>query len=339
MFPVSGCPDYLDWQCAGVRSHPMDSTEIDLSVVVPTFQSAEILREFASELSTVLSSAGINYEIIIVNDASPDATWSEINRLAQENDNIIGIDLLHNHGQSAATMCGLTAASGQLIATMDDDFEHPPDQLLKLLEALREHPDWDAVVGCWPIERGLVRDCGSRVHALADRLAWGTPAGFRHTAFRLMRRPVCDALIAHETRLPVVGPMLHRSSNRVFNVEVLHGSRRHGKSGFKFREGVARVLSNFKAGSTAPLQIISWLGTIIAGSSFIFGGFFLFRWMLGARSPSGWLTGVIATTFLGGTILISVGIIGSYLDLIVREVRQTPRWSVRRRTDAKADES
>ncbi len=300
----------------------------DISVVVPTYRGAMSLPELVRELGAVFDERSMSYEIVLVNDASPDDTWAVVRSLSAQDPCVRGIDLLHNHGQPTATMCGLAEACGGLVVTMDDDLEHRPDQLPRLLDALDDQ-QLDAVVATWPVQRSLFRDLGSRIHALADRVAWGTPKGFRHTAFRVMRRPVCDALVSYETRSPVVGPMLHRVSARVANVEVEPGERRHGVSGFTVSEGVRRVVRNFSSGSTAPLKLISALGLILAAMAFIAGGALLVRWMFGADSPSGWLSVMLATIFVGGMNMLAFGILGNYVDVIVREVRRPPRWSVR----------
>ena len=215
--------------------------------------------------------------------------------LAETEPRVIGIDLLNNHGQPTATMCGLAAARGTLVATMDDDLEHRPEELHKLVEALDEHPDWDAVVATWPVQRSPMRDAGTRLYALADRIAWGTPRDFRHTAYRLMRRPTCLALVEHRTCTPVVGPLLHRVSSQVHNVEIEHGERIHGTSGLTVRDGLRRIVQNFASGSTAPLKALSALGLVLAAAAFIAGTALLLRWLFGADSPSGWLSVMLAT--------------------------------------------
>lgn len=301
----------------------------DVSVVIPTYRGAMSLPELAAAIVDMFEAREQTFEIILVNDSSPDDTWDVIRKLSSDDPRIRGIDLLHNHGQPMATMCGLASARGRLVATMDDDLEHRPDQLGTLIAALEDHRDWDAVVATWPIRRSGLRDLGSRIHAAADRIAWGTPTGFRHTAFRVMRRPVCEALVAHNTRLPVVGPMLHRVSSRVHNVEVETGQRLYGASGFTIGDGVRRVVQNFASGSTAPLKAISALGLVLALAAFVIGGGLLLRWAIGADSPSGWLSVMLATIFVGGMNMLAFGILGSYVDIIVREVRQPPRWSVR----------
>lgn len=304
----------------------------DLSVVVPTYRGSGSLEELADRLAATICPLGLSWELIIVNDASPDDTWHVVERLATSRPYVRGVDLLHNHGQPVATMCGLAHARGELVATMDDDLQHPPEELRKLWDALLEHPEWDAVVGSWPRDQGLLRELGSRIHAWSDRLAHRTPSGFRYTAFRLMRRPVVDAMIANQTRMPLVGPILTRSTNRVRNVEVRHDERRVGSSNFRFRHGVSAVVANFSQGSTLPLRIMSWFGFVVATISLVVGVALVIRAVRGVYTSPGWLSVFLATIFFGGIILFQVGLLSQYVHLIVQEVRQSPRWAIRRET-------
>jgi glycosyltransferase involved in cell wall biosynthesis len=305
---------------------------VAISVVIPTFNGEHSLGPLVSRLDAVLDQRGLMHEIVLVNDASQDDTWAVIEKLAVDFPTVRGIDLLSNHGQPVATMCGLAAANGELVATMDDDLQHMPEELPRLLDALDEHPEWDAVIGRWERDGASVRSVGSWLHAAADRLAWGTPKGFRHTAFRVMRRPVVDALVAHRTASPVVGPMLYRTASNVHNVDVRHAPREHGRSGFTMTDGIRRVVRNFTQGSTLPLQILSVIGVVVAVVSVLIAAIAGVRWLFGERGPEGWLSVFVATLFLGGLILLAFGVLGQYISTIVSEVRGAPRWSVRRET-------
>lgn len=300
-----------------------------LSVVVPTYNGEATLPDLVERLERALEAEGLTYEVILVNDASPDDTWSVIEKLANDRPHVFGIDLLHNHGQHVATLCGMAHARGAFVATMDDDLQHPPEELPTLWHALAEQPSWDAVVGSWPRDQGVFRDLGSQVHAWTDRVAHGTPRGFRYTAFRLMRRPVVDAMVAHQTRLPVIGPLLTQVTRRVHNVPVAHDARAVGNSNFRLRHGIRAVSANFFQGSTLPLRLMSWFGVVVSLASLLVGVGFLLRYFAGVASPSGWLSAFLATAFLGGAILFQVGLLGQYVHLIVREVRQPPRWDLR----------
>lgn len=299
-----------------------------LSVVVPTYRNASSLGELLGRLRSALT--GLDYEVVVVNDASPDDTWARLEALAPQHPELVAVDLLANRGQALATLCGVAHAGGDLVATMDDDLQHPPEELPRLLQALRDHPDWDAVVGTWPRDHGLIRATGSWVFARLDRLAHGTPRGFRHTAFRVMRRPLVEALLSHGSRTPLFGPLLTQLSDRVHNVPVAHDPRQQGSSTISLRRAARSSVANFIHGTTLPLRLLSRLGLLCAGVALVLALVFFARWLAGSPTPPGWASVFMATIFFGGAALFGLGLLGEYVGLIVQEVRRPPRWSVRR---------
>lgn len=302
---------------------------IDLSVVVPTYRGSEALPELLKRLGASLRPLGLRYEVVIVNDASPDQTWAVLADLTREHPELRAIDLLVNHGQPRATMCGLAHARGRLVATMDDDLQHPPEELPALLHALESHPEWDAVVGSWPRDEGRFRDVGSWINEAADRIAHGTPKGFRHSAYRVMRQSVVGALLAHETRNPVVWSLLGQTTSAVHNVDVAHNPRPYGRSGFRFLDGVRLVLTSFFQASTLPLRALTAFGISCSLLAFLAGAAFVIRFLLGVQTPPGWASSFLAVVFFGGATLFGVGLIGEYLSLVLQEVKRPPRWTVR----------
>lgn len=299
-----------------------------LSVVVPTYRGAPSLGELLDRLRSAL--AGIDYEVVVVNDASPDDTWERLEALAPHHPELVAVDLLANRGQALATLCGLAHARGDLVATMDDDLQHPPEELPHLLAALTAHPGWDAAVGTWPRDHGSIRAAGSWLFAWVDRLAHGTPRGFRHTAFRVIRRPLVDALLSHESRTPLFGPLLTQLSDEVHNVAVAHEPRKHGTSTVSLRRAVSSVRANLIHGTTLPLRLLSRLGLLCAGAAFVLALVFVIRWLAGVDTPPGWASVFLATVFFGGVALFGLGLLGEYVGLMIQEVRRPPRWSVRR---------
>jgi polyisoprenyl-phosphate glycosyltransferase len=304
--------------------------DVDLSVIVPTYKGAESLPELVERLDALFAARRIRGEIILVNDASPDATWSVIEGLAETHPSLMGIELLTNHGQATATLCGIAQARGTLVGTIDDDLQQYPEDFDVLLVALEEHPDWDAVVGTWPRDQNNVaKRLGSRLHAAADRYAHGTPKGLRHTSFRVMRRPLAEALIDHETRTPVLGPLLTQLSNRVHNVPVRHAPRLHGQSTITMRESIDRVINNIVHGTTRPLRLLARLGIVAAVGSLLVAAYLLARFLMGSRPPEGWTSVFVAVVFFGGASLLGIATIGRYLSVIVEETRGRPKWSIR----------
>jgi len=317
--------------------NPVRATEsIDISVVVPTYKGARSLDDLVRRTEAFFAERTLRGEIILVNDSSPDDTWSVIERLTRAHQSVVGIDLMTNEGQALATLCGIAHARGRFVATMDDDLQQWPEDLGKLLDALDEHPDWDAAIGSWDRDHNtLSKRFGSWMHARVDHYVHGTPRGFRHTSFRLMRRPLADALVEHQTRTPVLSPMVRQLSSQVYNVEVRHSAREHGGSTITLRESVRRVITNVVHGTTLPLRLLSRLGAAAAALSVILTVFFVARWAVGIQTPPGWASELLLILFFGGMSLLGIGIIGRYLGVIVEETRGRPKWGVRRVLDSR----
>lgn len=302
---------------------------LELSVVIPTYNGAGSLPQLLDRLAIVLQEHGVAYEVIIVNDASPDDTWTVLESTLGKHRELRAIDLMVNHGQAIASLCGLAHARGQLIATMDDDLQHPPEELPRLLQAMEQHPGWDAVVGSWPRDEGLLRDIGSWINEAVDRWAHGTPKGFRHTAYRVMRRRLVAALVSHDTRTPVLWSLLWQCSNRIHNLDVEHSPRPYGRSGFTLRYGLKTVATNFFQASTLPLRTLSAFGMTVSIMAALVATAYVLRWSFGATTPPGWTSSFLAITFFGGASLFGLGLIGEYISLIMQEVRRPPPWNIR----------
>ena len=308
---------------------PASTSAVDVSVVVPVHNSAQTLPQLVRRLRTTLAETTGTHEVVLVNDGSTDESWEVIERLAREHGEVVGIDLLRNHGQDPATMCGMDHARGHVVATLDDDLQQPPEELAVLLDHLDRHPQLDAVVGTWAHDQGLLRDLGTRFNALLDRLSNGTPRGFHHTAFRVMRRSTVDAILASRTRTPIVWALLTQATTRVENVPVRHVPRAHGSSGYTLRAAARLALKNFLQGTTLPLRLLSVLGFTSATIALLLIVLLVLRWVSGVATPPGWASSTLAVTFFGGMTLFGIGLIGEYLRLLMIEARSTP-WTVRR---------
>jgi dolichol-phosphate mannosyltransferase/undecaprenyl-phosphate 4-deoxy-4-formamido-L-arabinose transferase len=310
------------------------TASIDISVVVPTYKGVASLPELVARIDAFFASRRLQGEIVLVNDSSPDNTWGVIQELAREHPAVVGIDLMANHGQALATLCGIAHARGRFVATMDDDLQQPPEELGVLLDALDEHPEWDAAIGSWPRDHStLTKRLGSWMHAAVDRYVQGTPKSFRHTSFRVLRRSLADALVEHETRTPVLGPLIRQLSGQVHNVEVVHAERAYGQSTITLRESANRVITNIIHGTTLPLRILARLGATAALLSVLLAAYFIARWAAGIQTPPGWASQLLVTVFFGGMCLLGIATIGRYLGVIVEETRGRPKWAVRRVVD------
>jgi glycosyltransferase involved in cell wall biosynthesis len=284
------------------------------------------------DLESVFLDLHKTVEYVVVDDRSPDGTWIRLVSLAETFSNMRAIRLQKNVGQMAATLCGIAEAAGDVIVTMDDDLQHPPSEVPKLLAALSDAPEWDVVIGSW--ERGndgIFRSVGGRLFERLQNLAVPHGSHVRHTGFRAFRRQVGEAMVGHGTRHPVISSLLFEVAGSIHNVEVDHAPRAVGESGFRLDKAVRLTIDNFVQSSALPLYWISGFGFVVALLAAIVGLVYVVRAIAGANTPPGWTSSFLAVVFFGGAILASVGLLGRYVAVIMEEVRRPPRWVIRDR--------
>lgn len=305
-------------------------TGVDVSIVVPCFRSGAWLPELVERLHAAMLQNTFAFEIVLVNDASPDETWDAIVGLAAVHPAVRGLDLVANVGQFRATICGLEHARGRFVVTMDDDLQHRPEDVPVLLGRLRDDPRVDCVVAAFPTKRhGALRNLGSRLYHRIEGALHGARPGFRTSAFRAMRRPVADAIVAHRTARPVIAPLVLASARNVVNVEVTHEPRRRGRSGYRLVDLVGVARDTFVAGSTAPLRALALFGLATAAATGSLTAWSLWRRLSGGTGVSGVGAEMLLIGFFGGCTLLAIGLLGEYVARILAEVAGVPRWMLR----------
>jgi dolichol-phosphate mannosyltransferase/undecaprenyl-phosphate 4-deoxy-4-formamido-L-arabinose transferase len=301
-----------------------------ISVVIPCYRSASTLPDLAGRVSTVLADAGQRFEIILVDDASPDDTWAVIRRLCGENPRLRGLNLLFNVGQFRATICGMEHAKGDLVLTMDDDLQQLPEDIPKLIDAFRAHPGVDCVIGCFARKRhSPLRNLGSAGIDALNSWLYEKPRDLKLTSFRLMTRTTAAAICSHRTVRPVLGALLLQCTRRIMNVDVGHSSRPHGRSGWTLRHLFSALFDNVVAGSTAPLRLVTVIGLVCATVSALLGIVYLTAYAAGKIGVPGFATQTLLIVFFGGATLFSIGLLGEYVARIVRETTLPPRYVIR----------
>jgi glycosyltransferase involved in cell wall biosynthesis len=222
-------------------------------VVIPVFNSADIVGTTIRQTIAFFETHGWSCEIIAVNDASTDRSWEVLCEMARTTGCVTAIDLASNHGQHAATLFGLARTTGDFVVTLDDDLQQPPDQIARLIEqAEKGH---DLVCGQFRQAGTPLRRLGSRTVGLLDRWLFHKPQGFVFTSVRLMRREVVDRLCAYGLRDPYLRGLLVRCASRPSNVWVEHRPRSVGHSGYdvikiaRFGMTMARTYLELKRGA------------------------------------------------------------------------------------------
>ncbi|HEY3521312.1 MAG TPA: glycosyltransferase family 2 protein [Rhodanobacteraceae bacterium] len=306
----------------------------EISIVVPCYGGAQALPELLSRLDKALDAIGVASEIILVDDCSPDGLALAVQRELPAYPRLRYIELMFNTGQFRALMCGLATARGRHVVTMDDDLQHPPEEIAKLYEHLRDHPELDAVFGAYERKQHSGgRNLGSWLVRMVNTWIFHKPPGLVMSSFRCLRRELVDALLANHTRYPVIGPLILSSTRRIDNVIVRHDPRKHGQSNYSLVRLVRTTLDNILSFSSLPLQIISIAGVCISFLSFAIGGAYAIAHVIRGGGVPGWTSLFLAVNFYAGLGLLSVGIAGEYLVRIIGESRGQPLYVVRRRLE------
>jgi glycosyltransferase involved in cell wall biosynthesis len=309
-----------------------------ISVVVPVYNSQEILPELAARLSTVLAQLASRFELILVNDGSRDQSWEVIERLATEYDWVRGINLMRNYGQHNALLCGIRAAQYVLVVTIDDDLQNPPEEIPKLVAKLDE--GYDVVYGTPKREQhGLWRDLASKFTKIALQSAMGSETARNVSAFRAFRGLVRNAFAAYQGPFVSIDVMLTWGTMRFAAVPVRHDPRQVGVSNYTFRKLVRHALNMMTGFSTLPLQLAS-----VVGFGFTLFGLLLLVYVIGRYLIEG--GSVPGFPFLASTIalfsgaqLFALGIIGEYLARMHFRIMDRPPYVVRASMQVDQDES
>jgi len=299
-----------------------------ISVVIPVYGSAGILATLHERLAVVLNSLAYPYEIIYVDDCSPDDAWTVLQRISNRTPTVHAIQLMRNSGQSNATLCGMAVATGELIITMDDDLQHPPEEIPKLVSALQ--PDVDVVMGAPRLKKhNAIRRLGSQIIHYINCFLLDKDPRVRFTSFRLLRRPVVDGLLTLRTLTPALGPMINSVSHRIVTVTTEHSARAAGRSNYTPARVLAQTLANFVGYSMFPLRLLAIIGLLGIFFSIILGAIYLFRYLFGGIAVPGWTTLALLLTALSGFNFFAFAILGEYVLRILQRVNGTPQFLVR----------
>jgi glycosyltransferase involved in cell wall biosynthesis len=300
----------------------------ELSVVIPVYRSEEILPELVRRLEGVLADNCEKFELILVNDCSPDGSWNAICDLAREHSWIVPINLMRNYGQHNALLCGIRAARYEVIITMDDDLQHPPEEIPKLLARIAA--GYDVVYGAPEQEQhGLGRDFSSWITKLALQNVMGADIARQVSAFRAFRREVARAFVHYSGAFVSIDVLLTWGTNRFSLVRVRHEARKAGVSGYTIRKLVTHAMNMMTGFSSVPLQFASIVGFVFT----LFGigvlAFVVGRYLLLGGSVPGFpfLASIIA--LFSGAQLFALGIIGEYLARMHFRMMERPSYVVR----------
>jgi undecaprenyl-phosphate 4-deoxy-4-formamido-L-arabinose transferase len=304
-----------------------------LTVVVPVYNSEQSLRLLVERLQPALDLLTARYELILVNDGSRDGSWDVVEELAREHAWVTGINLMRNYGQHNALLCGVRAAKNDVIVTIDDDLQHSPEDISRLLSVLGSK--YDVVYGTPKAEpHGLWRGLASRMTKIALQSAMGAEAARKASAFRVFRTHLRAAFIDYRSPHVSIDILLTWATTRFTSVEVEHEPRKFGVSNYTFRKLVTHALNMITGFSTLPLQMASWIGFVFTSFGFLILLYVLGRYLVLGSSVPGFPFLASITALFSGAQLFALGIIGEYLARMHFRMMARPTYVVRDQTEA-----
>lgn len=302
--------------------------QIEYSIIIPVFNSGKIVSEIADRIQKVFLHINGDYELILVNDASFDHDTLKILDGLEILPQVQVIHLMRNFGQQSATLCGMKHARGKYLITMDDDLQHFPESIPVLLEN-KMH---DVAIARFNKKKHTLRQkFYSRIKSAADRLLLGKPAGLQLSSFRLISREVSDAMQVITASHPYIPALIFYVTRDVVNVEVEHGERASGKSGYTFSKGFKILLNLLFNNSTFLLRVIAVTGISVSILSFLLILILVFRKVF-FDVRVGWTSTIVSIFAMGGLILFAVGVVGEYLARIISGVEKRPSYVIRKKS-------
>lgn len=297
-----------------------------LSFVIPCYRSQETISTVVDEIERTVAALGAyDYEIILVNDSSPDDTFSVISALAENDRHITAVDLAKNFGQHAALMCGMRRSSGEIVICLDDDGQTPADEVGKLLEKIEE--GYDVVYASYGHKQHSgFRNFGSRVNAKMTEIMLGKPRELSLTSYFAAKRFIIDEMLRYENCFPYVMGLVLRSTKNICNVTVNHRARELGQSGYNLGKLLGLWMNGFTSFSIKPLRLATYFGALTAFAGFIYALVIIIRHFTVGLAPLGWSSTTALLLILGGIILLVLGLIGEYIGRIFMCVNDSPQY-------------
>jgi undecaprenyl-phosphate 4-deoxy-4-formamido-L-arabinose transferase len=308
------------------------ATDKKISVVVPVYKSQECVKVLLERIDESLRNS--DYELILVNDCSPDDSWEEIRKATQLNPRVIGINLRKNSGQDSALMAGFSIVTGDYVVIMDDDLQHDPRDIKKLIQGLEER-DFDVCFGLFDAKKQkLWKNLGSWFNGKMAEIVINKPRKIYLSPFKVIKREVVDEIVKYGGPYPYVDGLIFTVTENVTQIRVEHHNRFAGKTNYNLTRSLsvwAKLITNF---SVFPLRIATVLGLLTATLGFLLAVFIFFRYFLAGERVEGWTSLMVVVLGVGGMILLAVGGIGEYVGRSYIRLNRRPQYCIKEKVNA-----
>lgn len=301
-----------------------------VSILIPVYKNDGGLDELVKRIGeSMANSAYANcFELVLVDDCSPDNSWEVIQRLAKTHTFVQGATLSRNFGQHNAIMAGLNLVSGQYVVLMDDDLQHPPEAIPSMLDKLaagadvcytnyanRQHATW--------------KIAGSKFNDLMASWLLSKPKGLYLSSFKALKRGVVDQIRNHEGPFAYLDGLILDITRRIATVEIQHGTRAFGEGNYSFKKSISLWLRMVTGTSIVPLRMVTLMGALIALLGFFGAVFIVISNFLYPAESKGWASIIVTILLVSGFQTLFIGVLGEYLGRIHLRLNNKPQYLFR----------
>jgi glycosyltransferase involved in cell wall biosynthesis len=300
----------------------------DISVVIPVYNSAAILNELVERIAIVLTNT--NYEIVLIDDGSKDNSWAIISQLKETHHKTIkGIQLNKNYGQHNALLCGMINSKGKNIITMDDDLQHPPEEIEKLI-AKQKETNAQVVYGIPHNKKhDKIRKAGSYFVRKSSKYFANNPSG-EGSSFRLIDAEIISQIkLHHANNYIFIDEIIHWYTSDIALVDVTHHERKAGKSGYTLARLIRLYLSVFINYTANPLKLMIYGGLTSSILFFLIGLRFVFK-KITIGAPLGYTSLIVSILFSTSLVMLCLGVIGKYIFNLHQQQSGKPLYGIRK---------
>lgn len=317
----------------------MNEENKKISFIIPCYGSEKTVGIVIKEIDEIVSkNPKYDYEVVAVNDKSPDNVWEVLKGIAKENKKVKIINLAKNMNRPGALMAGMSKATGDYVILMDDDGQCPMESLWELIKPLEE--GHDVSIAKYPsYKQSIFKSFGTIVNRKMTEVIMEKPKGLNFTNFTAIKKYIVDEILKYENPYPYMTGLLLRTTSDIVNVQMEERERITGSTNFTFKKMLNLWINGFTAFSVKPLRISTVIGFIIAVIGFVYGLFIIVnKLFLHTNIVQGYSSTMAVLLFIGGIIMLMLGMIGEYLGRIYICINNSPQYVIKEMFNIKEGE-
>lgn len=299
-----------------------------ISFVIPCYGSEQTIGIVTGQIKDVMKEREeFDYEILLVNDCSPDNVWSVITKLCKEDSHIRAIRLAKNFGQHSALMAGYTFVTGDYVATLDDDGQTPAGEVFKLIDKVKE--GYDVAYGYYPERKdNIFRKFGTLMNNKMLEMMIEKPKSVHLTSYFVAKRYIVDEIVKYKNPYPYIWGLVLRTTKNIVNVPINHEERKEGKSGYTLVKLLNLWMNGFTAFSVKPLRIATGVGAVTSAVGVLFIIFTIVKKLMQPDLVPGYSSLMAVLLFIGGMLMVMLGLIGEYVGRIYICINASPQFVI-----------